>query len=209
MSNDFDVPADPSGVHPQSGVQPVGVAPPKRKGRPPGTKNKPRKNLPGPKDPAEVERKGKRTPCEDLTNKYPLQEVVFYEEYKRHKGVGVFHDPEQVADPKVEAENPDGAMIAHDKNRGKMVAIMSFLQMKDGRRIWAYRPVPKVGGGTLMHHDMLLVSPSNLIPLANAMIRVATEWFGGQRAADEKRIEYQQEKKMDLLGEKIRKEGIF
>jgi hypothetical protein len=56
---------------------------------------------------------------------------------------------------------------------------------------------------------MTLVSPSNLIPLANALIKVATEWFGGQRQADEKRIEYQEEKKADLLGDKIRREGIF
>jgi hypothetical protein len=56
---------------------------------------------------------------------------------------------------------------------------------------------------------MTLVSPSNLIPLAKALEKVSVEWFGGQQKADEARIEYQAEKKLDLLGDKIRKEGIF
>ena len=56
---------------------------------------------------------------------------------------------------------------------------------------------------------MTLVSPSNLIPLANALIKVAGEWFGTQREMDEKRIEYQEEKKSDDLSDKIRKFNIF
>ena len=173
-------------------------------------------NLPGPEQPTKKRGRGrpkgtsKRPPCEDLTNKYPLKELVFYEEGYKHKGTGVFHDPDSPpANLTVEAENPDGLLIAHDKNRGKLVALMSFIKLDDGSLKWAYRPVPKVGGGVLMHHDMTLVSPSNLIPLARALEKVAVEWFGGQRSADEARIEYQKEEKKDALGEKIRKEKVF
>jgi hypothetical protein len=175
MIDDLDVPA----------IQPVGQ--PKRKGRPPGIKNKPR-NLPPPSQPGDTPQpQGKRPACEDISAKYPMKELIFYEEDRKHKGIGIFHDPA----------------------KGKLVAIMSFLQMENGGLKWAYRVVPKKGGGVLMHHDMTLVSPSNLIPLANALIKVAGEWFGGQRASDEKRIEYQAEKRADLLGDKIRREGIF
>ena len=169
-------------------IQPGGqvtppIITPKRRGRPPGKKIP--MNLPPPSP--EPKAQGKRPACEDISAKYPLKELIFYEEGLKHKGIGIFHDPA----------------------KGNMVAIMSFLKMNDGGLKWAYRVVPKKGGGVLMHHDMTLVSPSNLIPLANAMIKVSTEWFGGQRQADEKRIEYQEEKKSDALGERIRKAGIF
>jgi len=150
-------------------------------------------NLPGPEQPTKKRGRGrpkgtsKRPPCEDLTNKYPLKELLFYEEDRKHKGIGVFHDP----------------------SKGNMVAIMSFLKMDDGSLKWAYRPVPKVGGGVLMHHDMTLVSPSNLIPLAKALEKVAVDWFGGQRKADEARIEYQEGEKKDALGDRIRKQKVF
>ena len=150
-------------------------------------------NLPGPEQPTKKRGRGrpkgtsKRPPCEDLTNKYPMKELLFYEEDRKHKGIGVFHDPA----------------------KGNMVAIMSFLKMDDGSLKWAYRPVPKVGGGVLMHHDMTLVSPSNLIPLAKALEKVAVDWFGGQRKADEARIEYQEGEKKDALGDRIRKQKVF
>jgi hypothetical protein len=99
--------------------------------------------------------------------------------------------------------------VFHDPAKGNMVCIMSFLKLDDGTLKWAYRAVPKVTGGVLMHHDMTLVSPSNLIPLANALIKVATEWFGGQRAADEARIEYQKEEKKDTLSDKFKKMSVF
>ena len=167
---------------------------PKRRGRPPGKKKIP-VNLPPPSQPGDppkpheaLKAQGKRPACEDLSTKYPLKELIFYEEGKKHKGIGIFHDPA----------------------KGNMVAIMSFLKMDDGNLKWAYRVVPRVGGGKpLMHHDMTLVSPSNLIPLANAMVKVANSWFGGQKQADAERIEYQEEKKADLLGKKIRDHGIF
>jgi len=161
--------------------------PPKKKGWPKG-KPRPKRNLPPPSQPGDTPQpQGKRPACEDISAKYPMSELIFYEEDRKHKGIGIFHDPA----------------------KGKMVAIMSFLKMENGGLKWAYRVVPKKGGGVLMHHDMTLVSPSNLIPLAKALEKVSVEWFGGQRAADEKRIEYQAEKKSDLLGDKIRREGIF
>ena len=130
----------------------------------------------------QTKKKRGRPPCEDISDKYPLKELIFYEEDHKHKGIGVFHDPA----------------------RGNMVAIMSFLVLKDGKLRWAYRPVPnKYGGKAIMHHDMTLVSPSNLIPLAKALEKVAVEWFGGQRATDEARIEYQAEKKKEKADDKI------
>lgn len=176
----------PDTIHIPKNIGIVGVPIKKRRGRPPGKKKIPT-NLPPPDNPEAPKPKGKRPPCEDLTTKYPLRELIFYEEDYKHKGIGVFHDPA----------------------KGNMVAIMSFLRLDDGSLKWAYRPVPKVGGGVLMHHDMTLVSPSNLIPLSKALEKVAVEWFGGQKKADEARIEYQEEKKSDSLGEKIRKANVF
>ena len=169
-------------------VQPDGQVTPKKKGWPKG-KPRPKRNLPPPSQPGDTPQpQGKRPACEDISAKYPLKELIFYEEGTKHKGIGIFHDPA----------------------KGQMVAIMSFLKLENGGLKWAYRVVPnKYGGKPFMHHDMTLVSPSNLIPLANALIKVSTEWFGGQQKADEARIEYQAEKKLDLLGDKIRKEGIF
>lgn len=161
--------------------------PPKKKGWPKG-KPRPKRNLPPPSQPGDTPQpQGKRPACEDISAKYPMKELIYYEEGTKHKGIGIFHDPA----------------------KGNMVAIMSFLKMENGGLKWAYRVVPKKGGGVLMHHDMTLVSPSNLIPLAKALEKVSVEWFGGQQKADEARIEYQAEKKLDLLGDKIRKEGIF
>ena len=158
------------------------IGPPKKRGRP-------RKNpLPeGTEGNPGEQKKSKRPPCEDLTNKYPLKELIFYEEAGKHKGTGIFHDPA----------------------KGNMVAIMSFLKLGDGSLKWAYRPVPKVGGGVLMHHDMVLVSPSNLIPLAKALEKVAVEWFGGTRPIEQARIEYQKQEKQDSLGDIIRKKNVF
>jgi hypothetical protein len=134
------------------------------------------------------QKKSKRPPCEDLTAKYPLSKLIFYEEDKKHKGIGLFHDPA----------------------KGNMWAIMSFLALKDGRKVWAYRVVPnKYGGKPIIHHDMVLISPSNARSLAKALLEAVDEWAGGQLKADEDRIEYQKEKKEDTLGDKIRKAGIF
>jgi hypothetical protein len=152
-------------------------------------RGRPRKPLPPPVQPGdEPKSEGKRPACEDITAKYPMKHLIFYEEEKKHKGIGIFHDPE----------------------KGNMVAIMSFLVKDSGNLKWAYRVVPnKYGGKPIIHHDMTLVSPSNLIPLANALIKVAGDWFGTQREMDEKRIEYQEEVKKDDIGDKIKKFGLF
>ena len=152
----------------------------------------------------QTKKKRGRPPCENIKDKYPYQELVYYEDNTKHTGTGVFLDPNFRADPTIEAHNPDGGIVVHDPDRGKMVAIMSFIKRKNGDLKWAYRPVPnKYGGKPILHHDMVLVSPSNLIPLAKALEKVAVEWFGGQRATDEARIEYQSEKKKEKTDDKI------
>ena len=198
MSNDFDVPADPSGVHPQSGVQPVGVAPLKRRGRPPGLKNKPKKNLPGPKDPAEVERKGKRPACEGKPREYDDEhrEVVWGVEPSCHqfkrKGIAVLWDP---------------------KHKGGQVLLMPVTD-DDGVIRWRYRFIPNVPRP--FSYEMIPLEPGEsvslgekLVELGTAIINGTTKWFGGQGGADQTTIDYIKERKDDLLGQKIRKEGIF
>ena len=170
----------------------------KRRGRPPGTKNKPRKNLPGPKDPAEVERKGKRPACEDWPNQFPLQKVAWLQEPGRggktplRKGTGIFHDPNR--------------KFQWDK-KGYEVLVMNVVEKEDKTLRWTYRWME--GRPDPFRYNYVFISPANLKEFADKCYEALGEWFSGQNKADENLREYREEKRGDVLGEKIRKEDIF
>lgn len=131
----------------------------------------------------------KRPACENLTDKYPLKKLVFFEDGRDIGGLGVFHDPA----------------------KGHSIVLMEIKRIvKDGEEkiIWAYRVVPRKGGGKpLMHHDMLVIRQSSIVPLAQALLAVAEEWFGGVVQIEAGRLACLEEKKQDEIGDKIKKMG--
>jgi hypothetical protein len=139
-------------------VQPDGtVTTPKRKGRPPGIKNKPR-NLPPPSQPGDTPQpQGKRPACEDWPNQFPLQKVAWLQEPDRggkhtplRKGTGLFHDPNR--------------KFQWDK-KGYEVLIMNVVEKEDKKMRWTYRWME--GRPDPFRYNYVFLSPANLKEFAD------------------------------------------
>ena len=188
-------------------VQPGGQVTPKKKGWPKG-KPRPKKNLPNPTEaPKTTEKKvrlnakgeprkrGDAPACENFPNDMPLQFVVWTEDKTRNGvrvGTGIFFDPERIKEL--------------DKV-GREMLFMNVQELPSGKLAWSYR---KMNGTPVPYrYEMVFLSKSSMIAMAKGLVEKCNEWFGGQRKVDEEFIEWQAEKKEDLLGQKIRREGIF
>lgn len=138
------------------------------------------------------ERKRGRPPaCESILNKYPYKKLVFYSDplNRRHlrTGIGIFWD----------GKSPGPAM-------------MQFVERKDGTLKWNNRTIRNAHSGADMpHYDMLvLVSSTMLKDISLALNEVLVEWFGGQKEADSKMLDWEKNvQKTDTLTAKIKRTG--
>jgi hypothetical protein len=175
------------------------ISPPKKKGWPKG-KPRPKRNLPPPSQPGDTPQpQGKRPACEDWPNQFPLQKVAWLQEPDRgakhtplRKGTGLFHDPNR--------------KFQWDK-KGYEVLIMNVVEKEDKKMRWTYRWME--GRPDPFRYNYVFLSPANLKEFADKCYEALEEWFSGQKKADAALVEYREEKKIDALGDKIRKEGIF
>jgi hypothetical protein len=190
-------------------AQPDGTitTPPKKKGWPKG-KPRPKRNLPGPTEApkttekpvrlnskGEPRKRGDAPACENFPNDMPLQFVVWTEDKTRNGvrvGTGIFFDPERIKEL--------------DKV-GREMLFMNVQELPSGKLAWSYRKMDK--SPVPYRYEMVFLSKSSMIAMAKGLVEKCNEWFGGQRKVDEEFIEWQAEKKADLLGDKIRREGIF
>ena len=135
-------------------------------------------------------RKGDKPQCEKLPNKLPYKKLSYYPDPLNRRalrvGIGLFWN---------------------GKSPGPV--IMEFKEHSDGTINWTPRTiVNKNTGQRTPHYDMVQIKATAIKDLRRMLGEALEEWFGGQRAADDKMYEFEEAKKKDTLTSKIRRIGF-
>jgi hypothetical protein len=105
------------------------------------------------------------------------------------------------------------AILFNPGHPGGQVTLMPVTDDAGGELRWRYRFIP---GPMPFHYDKIdlepgqaAAMPAKLRTLADKIESAITNWFGGQREADQTSQDFLEKKRDDGLAEKIKKYGVF